>query len=155
MFGTTYTTTSRVVAEIKSRKVEEGNQQFENECTECSKVQWESNQNKICFQHKTKLNDVIDELWKLMKIPKKIYSRVKEEDHCKFEWRVKNDEGKDSGVLQHKFWNPARLQSKKNEYSEAYGQHQTKFWDPGRCGLKMHNQEIMSSFYFGSLMQEH
>ena len=48
--GTTSTTISRVVAEIKSRKVEEGNQQFENECIECSKVQWESNKNKICFQ---------------------------------------------------------------------------------------------------------
>ena len=91
-----------------------------------------------------------------MEIPKKSYSRVKQEDHCKVEWRVKNDEGKDSGVLQHKVWNHGRLHPKKNEDSEAYGQQQTKFWDPGRCGLiKMHNHEIMSSFYFGSLMQEH
>ena len=90
-----------------------------------------------------------------MKIPKKSYSRVKQADHCKVEWRVKNDEGKDSGILQHKVWKLGRLQPKKNEYSEAYGQQQTKVWDPGRCGIKMHNQEIMSSFYFGSLMQEH
>ena len=89
-----------------------------------------------------------------MKIPKKSYSRVEWADHCKVEWRVKIDEGKYSGVLQHKVWNPGRLQPKKNEDSEAYGQQQTKVWDPGICGLKMHNQEIMSSFYFGSLMQE-
>ena len=38
MPGTTSTTISRVVAEIKSRKVEEANHQFENECAECSKV---------------------------------------------------------------------------------------------------------------------
>ena len=65
----------------------------------------ESNQNKICFQQKTKLKDVIDELWKLMKIPKKSYSRVKQADHCKVGWRVMNDEGKDNGVLQQKVWN--------------------------------------------------
>ena len=41
---------SRVIAEEKERNVEEGNQQFENECTECSKVQRESNQNKFCFR---------------------------------------------------------------------------------------------------------
>ena len=50
MFRTTSTAISRVVVETKSRKDEEGNQQFENECIECSKVQWESNQHKIYFQ---------------------------------------------------------------------------------------------------------
>ena len=38
MSRTTSTIISRVVAEIKSMKVEEGNQQFENECIECNKV---------------------------------------------------------------------------------------------------------------------
>ena len=87
-----------------------------------------------------------------MKIPKKSYKRIKKEFHYGIIWKVKNDEVKDSGVLQHKVWNPGRLQPKKNEDNGAYGQQQTKFWDPGRCGLKMHNQEIMSSFYFGSLI---
>ena len=90
-----------------------------------------------------------------MQFAKKSYSRVKQGNKCEVRWRVKNDEGKDSGVLQHKVWKLGRLQPKKNEDSEAYGQQQTKVWDPGRCGIKMHNQEIMSSFYFGSLMQEH
>ena len=58
MSGTTSTKISRVVAKIKSMKVEEANQQFENGCTEWSKVQWESNQHNICFQQKTKLKDV-------------------------------------------------------------------------------------------------
>ena len=52
MSETTSTAILRVVAEIKSRKVEEGNQYFENKCIECSKVQWESNQNKIFFSRK-------------------------------------------------------------------------------------------------------
>ena len=74
-----------------------------------------------------------------MKIPKKIYSRVKQAYHCKVEWRVKNDEGKDSGILQHKVWKLGRLQPKKNEDSEAYGQKQKNVWDIGRCGTNMHN----------------
>ena len=141
--GVAFGEISRVAAEIKSRKLEEGNQQFENECTECSKVQWESNQHKICFQQKTKLKDVIDELWKLMKIPKKSYNRVKQADHCRVEWRVRNEEGKDTGVLQHKVWKPERLHPKKNEDGEAYGQQQTRVWDPGRQELQMHDQEVM------------
>ena len=56
-----------------------------------------------------------------MKITKKIYITVKQVDHYNVEWRVKNDEGKENGVLHHKVWNPGRLQPKKNEYSEAYG----------------------------------
>ena len=61
-----------------------------------------------------------------MKIPKKSYSRVKHIDHYKVEWNVENEEGKDSGVLQHKVWKPRRLQSNKNEDGEAYGQQQTR-----------------------------
>ena len=89
-----------------------------------------------------------------MQIPKKRYNKVKHAYQCKVKWRVKNDEGKDSGVLQHKVLKPRRLQPKKNEECEAYEQKKTKVWDLGRCGIKMHNQKIMSSFYFGSLMQE-
>ena len=145
----------KVNTEIGLRKNEENVQQFRDEWEKCSRVQWHSVENKSCLQQqRTKLEDVIDELWQLMKIPKKRYSRIKQEDHCKVEWRVKNDEGKDNGVLQHKVWQPRRLQPKKNEDSEAYGQQQTKVWEPRRCGLKMHNQELMSSFYFGSMMRE-
>ena len=57
-----------------------------------------------------------------MQIPKKSYNRMKKEFHRGIIWKVKNDEGKDSGVLQHKVWKPGRLQPKKNEDSGAYGQ---------------------------------
>ena len=67
---------------------------------------------------------------------------------------MKNDEGKDSGVLQHKVWNPGRLQPKNNEDGEAYRQQQKKVWDPGRQNLEMHDQKVMILFYFGSMMQE-
>ena len=56
-----------------------------------------------------------------MKIPKKSYGRVKQADHYKVEWRVRNEEGKDNGVLQHQVWKPGRVQLKKNEDGEAYG----------------------------------
>ena len=117
--------------------------------------QLEGENDKSYFQQGAELQSEIDELWKLMKIPKKSYNRVEWENHCKVEWRVKNDEGKDNGVLQHKVWKPGRLHAKNNEDSEAYGQKQTKVWDPGRKKLKMHDQEVMILFYFGSLMQEH
>ena len=104
------------------------------------------------MQQQTELKSAIAELWELMKIPKKSYSRVKQANHCKVEWRMKNEEGKDNGVLHHKVWNPGRVQPKKNEDGEAYGQQQTRVWDPGRQGVQMHDQEVMILFYFGSLM---
>ena len=61
-----------------------------------------------------------------MIIPKGSYSMVNQADQCKVEWRVNNDEGKYSEVLQHKVWNPEMLQPKKNEDSEVYGQQLTK-----------------------------
>jgi hypothetical protein len=51
------------------------------------------------LQQKTELQEAIDELWELMRIVKKSYNRGKKEVHCGVDWRVKNDEGKDSGVL--------------------------------------------------------
>ena len=68
----------------------------------------------------------------MIQIPKKNYTRVKQANHCKVEWRLKNDEGKDNGVLQHKVWKPRRLHPKRNQDSEAYGKQQTKVWDPGK-----------------------
>jgi hypothetical protein len=91
----------------------------------------------------------------LMQIPKESYSRVKKVIHCEDDWKVKNNEGKDSGALQHKVWKPGRLQLKNDEDNAAYGQQQTRVWDPGKMKMKAHDQVIMSSFYFGSLMQEH
>ena len=119
---------------------------------ECSGI---AKKNKSFLQQQTELKGSIDELWKLMQIPKKSYNRVKQEYHCKVEWRVKNDEGKDSGVQQHKVWKPGRLQLARNNDSKAFQRLQTKVWDPGRQKLEMHDQEVMILFYFWSLMQEH
>ena len=84
------------------RKVEENVQWFRYEWEKYSQVQWHSEKNKICLQQQTELKSVIDELWELMQIPKQSYNRMKKAVHCGIIWKVKNDEGKDSGVLQHK-----------------------------------------------------
>ena len=89
-----------------------------------------------------------------MQIPKHSYNIMKEEVQCGIIWKVNNDEGKYNGVLQHKVWNHGRLQPKKNKDSGASGQQQTKVWDPGEHELKTYDQEVMISFYFGSMMQE-
>ena len=38
---------------------------------------------------------------------------------------------------------------------KTFEQLQNKVWDPGRQDQKVHDQDIMNIFYFGSLMQEH
>lgn len=63
------------------------------------------------MQQKIELQEAIDELWELMRIVKKSYSRGKKSFHCGVDWRVKNDEGKDNA---------------------AYGQQRTRVWDPGK-----------------------
>ena len=88
------------------------------------------------MQQKTELQEVLDELWELMQIPEKNYSRVKQLIHCGGVWRMKNNEGKDSGALQDKVWNLGRLQSKGNEHNPAYGQHQTRVWDLGKMNIE-------------------
>ena len=52
-------------------------------------------------------------------------------------WKVKNSEGKDNGVLQHKVWKPGRLQPKKTEDSGASGKKQTKVWNLGKETAKL------------------
>ena len=39
---------------------------------------------------------------------------------------MKNNEGKVNGALQHKVWNPGRLQLKNDGVDAAYGHQQTK-----------------------------
>ena len=82
------------------------------------------------------MQEAIDELWELMQVPKKIYSRTKQVIHCKVKWRVNNDEIKDSGTLLHKVWKLGRFQPKRNEDNEAYGQQQTRVWDPGKMNTE-------------------
>lgn len=150
--GAAFGVNSRVKTEIELKRAEENNQQFKEEWIKYSKMQWQSNEDQICFQQKIELEEAIDELWELMQIPKKSYNRVKQV-HCGNVWRMKNDEGKNNGALQHKIWKLGRLQPEDNEDNAAYGQQQIRVWHQGK--LKMHDQVIMSSFYFGSLMQEH
>jgi len=57
---------------------------------------------------------------------------MKEEFHCKEDWKVQNSEGEDNGALQYKVWKPGRLQLKNDEDKTAYGQQQTQVWDPGK-----------------------
>ena len=87
-------------------------------------------------------------------MPKENYNRVKGTVHCGDDWEVNNIEGRDNGELQNKVWKPRRLQPTRNNDTKDFERLQTKVWDPRRHKLKMHNQKIMSSFYFGSLMQE-
>ena len=49
--------------------------------------------------------------------------------HYGVDWEVKNSEGKDSGVLEHKVWNPRRMQLKNDKDNVAYGQ-------PGRMQIR-------------------
>ena len=67
------------------------------------------------MHHKTELEKAINELWELMQVPKKIYSRMIKTVHCGVDWEVKNSEGKDSGVLEHKVWNLGRMQLKNDK----------------------------------------
>ena len=73
-------------------------------------MQWKSKENKIRLQQKTELQEAIDELWNLMQIPKMSCSKIKKEIHGGIVWKVKNNEGRDSGALQYKLWRPGRLQ---------------------------------------------
>ena len=50
-----------------------------------------------------------------------IYNRMKKEVHYVIIWKVKNDESKDSEVLQYKVWKTGRLQPKETEDSEDSG----------------------------------
>ena len=61
-----------------------------------------------------------------MEVPKKSYSRRKEVKNYEVELKMKNYEGRNSGSLQHKVWNPGILQSSRNDDSETYEQQQTK-----------------------------
>jgi hypothetical protein len=57
--------------------------------------------------------------------------------HCEDDWKVKNEEGKDNGALQHKVWKPGRLQIKNDEYNASYEQQQqNKVWDPGKMNIE-------------------
>ena len=55
--------------------------------------------------------------------------------HCGVDWEVKNSEGKDSGVLEHKVWNPGRMQLKNDKDNVAYGQ-------PGKMQLRSINVSL-------------
>ena len=55
--------------------------------------------------------------------------------HYGVDWEVKNSEGKDSGVLEHKVWNPGRMQLKNDKDNVAYGQ-------PGRMQLRGINESL-------------
>lgn len=121
---------SRIITEVEAKKDERSNQQFKYERTTCSEMQWQSNKINICYQYRIELQEANDELWDLMRVPKKTYNRYKQVIHCKVGWRVNNVEGKDSRALHHKVWKPGRLQPKRDEDNEAYGQQQTKVWDP-------------------------
>ena len=65
-------------------------------------------------------------------MPKESCNRVKQVVHCGNDWRMKNDEVKDSRALQYKIWKRGRLQLARNDDNEVFGQLQTKVWDPGR-----------------------
>jgi len=122
MFAAISTTILRAKAEVKERKTEENNQQFDNECIGCGRMLWQSNESKICFQQNIELEKAIDELWNLMQISKESYNIMKKVIYYEDDWKVKNREGRDNGALQHKVWNPGRLQLKNDEDNVAYGQ---------------------------------
>ena len=46
---------------------------------------------------------------------------MKKAVHCGIVWKVKNNEGRRSGVLQYKVWKPGRLKLKNGEDNAAYG----------------------------------
>ena len=62
-------------------------------------------------------------------MPKKSYKRMIKTVHYGVDWEVKNSEGKDSGVLEHKVWNLGRMQLNNDKDNVAYGQ-------PGRMQLR-------------------
>jgi hypothetical protein len=74
------------------------------------KIEFESREAEEDEQQ-TELEKTIEDIWKLMQMPKKIYNKMREAVHCKDDWGVKNSEGEDSGALQYKVWKPGRLQS--------------------------------------------
>lgn len=71
---------------------------------------------------KDRLDLMIDYWWKLMQFSKESYNIIHETVHCRVELKVRNDECKYSGTLQHKVWNPGRVQLKRHEDNAAYGQ---------------------------------
>ena len=62
-------------------------------------MQWKRYEDEISLQRKIELQETIDELCEQMKIPKKRYNIMKQLIHFEYDWRVKNDKGKDSGAL--------------------------------------------------------
>ena len=84
-------------------------------------MKWRSNENPISLQQKTELEKVIDEHRELMQMPKKRYKRMIKTVHYGVDWEVKNSEGKDSGVLEHKVWNLGRMQLNNDKDNVAYG----------------------------------
>ena len=82
------------------------------------------------------MEKVIEDIWKLMQIPKESYNQMKQVVYYEDDWEVKNNEGKVNGALQHIVWKPGRLQLKNDGVDAAYGQHQTKVWDPGKIMIE-------------------
>jgi len=67
-----------------------------------------------------RLEDEIIKLWNLMQFFKRRCNKVRRPFHCEVELKMKNSEGRDSGILQHKFWNPGRLQPIRSDGSESH-----------------------------------
>ena len=95
------------------------------------KEQIQSQMGKISLQ-RDRLDDEIKKLWNLMHLCKRRYNKVRKIVQCEFGLKVNNSEGKNNGELQHKVWNPRRVQPVRCDDSKDFGQLQTKFWDPGK-----------------------
>ena len=57
------------------------------------------------------MEKAIEDIWKLVQMPKGIYSQMKQEVYCENDWEVKNNEGKVSGALQYKVWDLGKMKT--------------------------------------------
>lgn len=55
--GAAFEASSELKAEVEVRRTEENNQQVEDECTKCNRVQWQSKEDKSCLQQQTRIWD--------------------------------------------------------------------------------------------------
>ena len=93
---------------------------------------------------KLKLDIEIDDIFKLMHISKRNYSKVKKMVKCEIGLTMRDCKGKLSGVLQNKVWKPRRLELvMKCDDNKGSGQLQHKVWDLGRWSLRIHEQDFM------------
>lgn len=103
-------------------------------------------------QLRTNCKYEVEKVWKMQSVKK----RDNKEDKLTKEICI----NKESGQRQHKIWNPRRtevttVEEMNQQHDGSNDQLQSKVWDTGLSAKETHDQEVIKTLKFGSLMQEH